>query len=79
MTDIKTQGYSSCGAPLDGLQYGDFNQARKLALNILDGRDIAHSRTELLKYAVEALRLQPQGEVLLRMGVKKGATIANSR
>ena len=37
------------------------------------------SRRTLLQYVLEALRLQPQGEVLLRECVRDGATIADSR
>lgn len=66
-------------APPDGLEYGSFEDARQLALNIQQGKDVAASRQRLLAYVNEALRLQPQGEVLLRMCVKDGARIADSR
>ena len=59
--------------------YGSFDEARNLAINVLQNRDVANSRTELRKYVYEALRLQPQGEVLLRECTKDGATIAGSR
>jgi len=63
----------------EGQRYGSFAEAKALALNVLEQRDVANSRNELRKYALEALRLQPQGEALLRECVKEGATIANSR
>ncbi len=61
------------------LRYGSFDEARSLAINVLENRDVANSRSELRKYMYEALRLQPQGEVLLRECIKEGATIAGSR
>ncbi len=64
---------------LEGQRYGSFAEAKKLALNVLEQHDVQNSRNELRKYALEALRLQPQGEALLRECVKDGATIANSR
>jgi cytochrome P450 len=63
----------------DGQRYGSFAEAKELAINVLEQRDVENSRNELRKYALEALRLQPQGEALLRECVKDGATIADSR
>ena len=63
----------------EGQRYGSFAEAKALALNVLEQHDVQNSRNELRKYALEALRLQPQGEALLRECVKDGATIANSR
>jgi hypothetical protein len=62
-----------------GYRYGSFAEARQLAQNVLAGADVAGSRAELHKYFREALRLQPQGEVLLRKCARDGARIANSR
>ncbi len=63
----------------EGQRYGSFDEAKQLALNVLENRDVEYSRNELRKYVLEALRLQPQGEALLRECVKDGATIADSR
>ena len=60
-------------------RYGTFEEARALALNVMSGTDVAASRAALRKYCVEALRLQPQGEVLLRRCARDGARIADSR
>ncbi len=43
------------------------------------GRDPASSRAALREYFLEALRLQPQGEVLLRKCAREGARVAGSR
>ncbi|MEX0320454.1 MAG: cytochrome P450 [Ruegeria sp.] len=67
-------------APLcDGQRYGSFEEARQLALNVLENRDVAESRWQLRQYALEALRLQPQAEILLRECREEGATISGSR
>ena len=60
-------------------RYGTFAEARDLALNVLRGTRVNESRAELHKYFLEALRLQPQGEVLLRKCTRDGSRIANSR
>ncbi len=65
--------------PSGSQRYGSFDDARALALNVLEGRDVERSRSELRSYVLEALRLQPQGEVLLRQCIEEGATIADSR
>ena len=62
-----------------GSRYGSFAEATELALNVLSGREVKESRRKLYKYFLEALRLQPQGEVLLRKCVREGARIADSR
>lgn len=62
-----------------GERYGSFAEARRLILNILEGHDVEESRRILHLYVLEALRLQPQGEVLLRECTMEGATIAGSR
>jgi len=69
--------YRTSGA--NAHRYGSFDEARRLALSILEGRDAAASRAELYRYAMEGLRLEPQGEVLLRKCARDGATIAGSR
>jgi cytochrome P450 len=60
-------------------RHGSIVEARALAANVLGGVDVAASRVEMHKYFREALRLQPQGEVLLRKCARDGATIAGSR
>ena len=60
-------------------RYGSFAEARQLAVNVLIGVKVDESRAELQKYAFEALRLQPQGEVLLRRCEYDGARVAGSR
>ncbi len=64
---IRLQGgeYRTSGSgtvALRKLRRGD----RSSPLNVLSGIDARESRRELYKYFLEALRLQPQGEVLLR-------------
>jgi hypothetical protein len=61
------------------VRYGSFDEAKQLALNVLSGVNVKESRAELHKYFLEALRLQPQGEVLLRKCARDGARIADSR
>jgi len=63
----------------EGLRYGSFAEATSLAVNVLSGTGVAESRRDLHKYFLEALRLQPQGEVLLRKCALDGARIADSR
>ena len=63
----------------EGLRYGTFAEATSLAVSVLSGTRIAESRRDLYKYFLEALRLQPQGEVLLRKCATDGARIAESR
>jgi cytochrome P450 len=60
-------------------RYGSFDEARKLAVSVLSGSDVRRSRAELYKYFLEALRHQPQGEVLLRKCAREGARIAGGR
>ena len=60
-------------------RYGNFTEVAALAVDVLSGRRVKESRRNLFKYFLEALRLQPQGEVLLRKCVKDGARIAESR
>ncbi|HVQ13619.1 MAG TPA: hypothetical protein VMS40_08510 [Vicinamibacterales bacterium] len=63
----------------EGGRYGTFAGATTLAVDVLNGTRVAESRRELYKYFLEALRLQPQGEVLLRKCATDGARIADSR
>lgn len=63
----------------DSPRYGSFAEAQRLARDVLAGRDVEHARARLYRYAMEALRLEPQGEVLLRKCVRDGARIADSR
>jgi cytochrome P450 len=62
-----------------GYRYGNFAEAKRLARNVLRGKDVKESRTDLHKYFREALRLRPQGEVLLRKCARDGAQIAGGR
>jgi cytochrome P450 len=70
--EYRTSGPSSA-------RYGSFTEATELAVNVLSGTAVAESRRTLYKYFLEALRLQPQGEVLARKCVSDGARIAESR
>ena len=74
---LKGDEYRSSGT--EAVRYGTFAEATELALNVLSGTRVKESRWELFKYFQEALRLQPQGEVLLRKCVSDGARIADSR
>jgi cytochrome P450 len=69
--------FTAAAAP--GRRYGSFAGASELARNVLNGSNVKESRAELHKYFREALRLQPQGEVLLRKCARDGARIASSR
>ncbi len=60
-----------------GYRYGSFSEVRELAVNVLSGIRPKESRAELYKYFLEALRMQPQGEVLLRKCARDGSRIAN--
>ena len=60
-------------------RYGSFSEATQLALNVLSGTNVKESRAGLYRYFLEALRLQPQGEVLLRKCARDGSQIAGSR
>lgn len=62
-----------------GARAGSFADAAQMARNILDGTSVKESRATLHKYCLEALRLRPQGEVLLRRCAKDGARIAEGR
>jgi hypothetical protein len=62
-----------------GNRYGSFVEAARLAHDVLKGKKAKESRAELHKYFLEALRLRPQGEVLLRKCARDGAQIAGSR
>jgi cytochrome P450 len=74
---LKSGEYQTSGPGTS--RYGSFKEAADLAVNVLSGTRVKESRSELYKYFVEALRLQPQGEVLLRKCVSSGARIAESR
>jgi len=60
-------------------RYGSFEEATAAAINVLDGVNTRENRSLLYLYFQEALRMQPQGEVLLRKCAREGATIADSR
>jgi hypothetical protein len=62
-----------------GSRYGSFAEAAALALNVLSGTKVKESRAELYKYFLEGLRMQPQGEVLLRKCARDGSRVADSR
>lgn len=63
----------------DSNSYGNFDKARSHALKVLSGKDVDANRAAVYQYIAEALRLQPQGEVLLRVCAKDGAVISGSR
>jgi hypothetical protein len=60
-------------------RYGSFAEAMQLAFDVRSGKNVKESRALLHKYCIEALRLQPQGEVLLRKCARDGARIGESR
>jgi cytochrome P450 len=70
--DFPTSGQPNC-------RYGSFDEVKQFAQNVMRGTNVNESRAELHKYVLEALRLQPQGEVLLRRCAADGARIAGSR
>ena len=74
---LKGNEYETSGS--GPARYGSFAEVTELALNVLSGTRVQESRRELYKYFQEALRLQPQGEVLLRKCVIDGARIGDSR
>jgi len=74
---LKSGEYRTSGS--EGVRYGTFAEATQLAVNVLSGTRVEDSRRELYRYFLEALRLQPQGEVLLRKCAIEGARIADSR
>ena len=67
--------YRTSGAT--GLRYGNFAEAQELAVNVLSGTRVKESRADLYAYFLEALRMQPQGEVLLRKCARDGSRIAD--
>ena len=60
-------------------RYGSFDEVKQLTHDVIRGTNLSERRAALHKYVLEALRLQPQGEVLLRRCVTEGARIADSR
>jgi cytochrome P450 len=77
MLRLQEGEYATSGA--SGTRYGSFAEARQLALNVMSGIEADESRARLREYAFEALRLEPQGEVLVRTCARDGARIAGSR
>jgi cytochrome P450 len=59
--------------------YGNFPELQAAARDVINGRNVTAARALLRSYVLEALRLQPQGEVLLRRCAQEGARIADSR
>ena len=74
---LKEGEYRTSGS--DEYRYGSYDEARELALNVLNGVHVRRSRELLDQYFKEALRLQPQGEVLLRKCARDGVRIGDSR
>jgi hypothetical protein len=74
---LKEGEYRTSGSA--SYRYGSFDEATRLAQNVLSRTNVEESRAELRKYFLEALRLQPQGEVLLRRCARDGARIADGR
>lgn len=60
-----------------GHRYGRFEEAVEAAHEVLAGRRPAQHRALLYRYFLEALRLEPQGEVLLRKCARDGVRIGN--
>jgi hypothetical protein len=77
MIRLQAGEFRTSGPP--GYRYGSFHEARQLALDVLRGVNPKESRLALRKYFLEALRLQPQGEVLLRKCARDGSRIAGGR
>jgi hypothetical protein len=74
---LKAGEYRTSGS--GAYRYGNFDEARQLALDVLEGTRPHEGRRELRKYFLEALRLQPQGEVLLRKCARDGSIIGGGR
>ena len=74
---LKENDYKTSGP--GQYRYGSFEEATAAAINVLNGVNARENRDLLYLYFQEALRLQPQGEVLLRKCAREGATIAGSR
>jgi cytochrome P450 len=74
---LQEREYRSSGPA--GYRYGTFAEAIRLAVNVLSGSNVQESRAGLYSYFLEALRLQPQGEVLLRKCARDGSQIAGGR
>ena len=79
MAEVRLQEGEYKTAGEGGYRYGSFDEATRLAVNVLNGTAVQESRAGLYKYFQEALRQQPQGEVLLRKCAKDGSRIADSR
>jgi cytochrome P450 len=62
-----------------GCRYGSFADARRLALDVLSGSNVKESRARLEEYFSEALRIEPQGEVLVRKCARDGSQIADGQ
>jgi len=77
MMRLKAGEYATSGSA--DAEYGSYDDARQLALNVMRDPADQASRQRLFRYAMEALRLEPQGEVLLRQCVAEGARIGDSR
>jgi cytochrome P450 len=74
---LRSGEYKTSGS--EHSRYGSFDEVTGLARDVLSGTRVGESRRELYKYFLEALRLQPQGEVLLRKCARDGVRIAESR
>jgi cytochrome P450 len=74
---LKEGEYRTSGPPQ--YRYGSFDEAKALALDVMNGVQARSRREQLYKYFQEALRLQPQGEVLLRKTARDGVRIGDSR
>ena len=77
MVRLKAGEYQTAGSP--DHHYGSYDEVRQLALNVMSHPHELESRRKLYRYVMEALRLEPQGEVLLRKCAREGARIADSR
>jgi Cytochrome P450 len=77
MMRLKAGEYKTSGSPQ--YQYGGYDDVRQLAITAMTHPQDQQARRTLYRYVMEALRMEPQGEVLLRKCVSDGARIAHSR
>jgi len=77
MMRLKAGEYKTFGSPHN--QYGGYDEVRQLAITAMTHPHEPETRRRLYAYVMEALRLEPQGEVLLRKCAVEGARIADSR
>jgi cytochrome P450 len=77
MMRLKAGEYKTSGSPQS--QYGGYDDVRRLAITAMTHPQDHETRRTLYRYVMEALRMEPQGEVLLRKCASEGARIAHGR